>query len=372
MPLVNPFKPTAGAEPPVLIGRDRVVMDFVDGIDEGVGAPGRLMRITGPRGSGKTVLLTELGDIARKRGWTVVDETAGPDLCDRICWALEGGRPGSKLVAEVNAVVVKAQAHVERAADEPELRGALTEATGRATRRDRGVLITIDEIQDARADDVRSIAAAVQHLIRERQNIALVFAGLTTGVLDLINGEALTFLRRAKPEELAAIPLRDVEVALRHTIETSGLQIEEGALWAATQATAGYAYLIQLVGYQVWRAGKRHADVSLLITQEDVDSGIAEAMHDFEATVLETALSGLPQRAVEYAIAMSEDEGASSTGEVAVRLGLPPSSLTSYRRILIKEQVIEPTARGHVDFSIPYMRTYVREHADELLARYGL
>ena len=48
--LVNPFKPTAGAEPPVLIGRDKVIDDFSDGLDEGVGAPARLMRITGPRG----------------------------------------------------------------------------------------------------------------------------------------------------------------------------------------------------------------------------------------------------------------------------------------------------------------------------------
>ena len=71
--LVNPFKPTAGAEPPVLIGRERVVEDFSEGLDEGVGSPARLMRITGPRGSGKTVLLTELGDVARVHGWSVLD-----------------------------------------------------------------------------------------------------------------------------------------------------------------------------------------------------------------------------------------------------------------------------------------------------------
>ena len=53
MELVNPFRPTAGAEPPVLIGRDKVIRDFSNGLREGVGAPARLMRITGPRGSGK-------------------------------------------------------------------------------------------------------------------------------------------------------------------------------------------------------------------------------------------------------------------------------------------------------------------------------
>lgn len=68
MKLINPFKPTAGMIPPVLIGRKTALDDFVDGIDEGPGSPSRLMRITGPRGSGKTVLLTELGEIARQRG----------------------------------------------------------------------------------------------------------------------------------------------------------------------------------------------------------------------------------------------------------------------------------------------------------------
>lgn len=53
----NPFKPTAGKRPPVLIGRESVIEDFEEGLDNGAGAPGRLMLITGNRGCGKTVLL---------------------------------------------------------------------------------------------------------------------------------------------------------------------------------------------------------------------------------------------------------------------------------------------------------------------------
>ena len=91
--VINPFKPTAGAEPPVLVGRERVVQDFCDGIEEGVGAPARLMRITGPRGSGKTVLLTELGDVAKTYGWTVIDVVASGNLTDKIRRALRDCSP---------------------------------------------------------------------------------------------------------------------------------------------------------------------------------------------------------------------------------------------------------------------------------------
>lgn len=51
----NPFKPTAGKRPPMLIGRESVIEDFEEGLDNGAGAPGRLMLITGNRGCGKTV-----------------------------------------------------------------------------------------------------------------------------------------------------------------------------------------------------------------------------------------------------------------------------------------------------------------------------
>ena len=39
----------SGGNPPLLIGRDRVARDFEKGLDNGVGAPGRIMLITGAR-----------------------------------------------------------------------------------------------------------------------------------------------------------------------------------------------------------------------------------------------------------------------------------------------------------------------------------
>ena len=73
---LNPFKPTAGKMPPELIGRDYIVEAFVDGIENGAGAPERLMRLTGARGMGKTVMLNELGNVARERDWLVIDDAA--------------------------------------------------------------------------------------------------------------------------------------------------------------------------------------------------------------------------------------------------------------------------------------------------------
>ena len=144
---MNPFKPTAGAEPPVLAGRDGILYDFEMGLEEGVGAPGRLMRITGPRGSGKTVLLTELGDIARRRGWRVLDVTAAERLPELICRRLERSSDAEYELG-IDLMVVKASA---RLGDKGESADDVYEALGRVaralTKHGKGLLVTIDEIQ---------------------------------------------------------------------------------------------------------------------------------------------------------------------------------------------------------------------------------
>lgn len=77
----NPFKPTAGKMPPILIGRHSIIEDFSEALTNGVGAPGRIMLVTGQRGFGKTVMLTEFRRIAKAQHWEVIGETASAGAC---------------------------------------------------------------------------------------------------------------------------------------------------------------------------------------------------------------------------------------------------------------------------------------------------
>ncbi|WP_291289608.1 ATP-binding protein [Enorma sp.] len=368
----NPFKPTAGAEPPILVGRDVVLEDFEIGIEEGVGAPGRLMRITGPRGSGKTVLLTELGDIARRHEWRVVDVTATEHLPELICRRLEK-TAGLDYSVELDLMVVKAKAQKDDPQQSEDIYEVMERTVSKLTKDGKGLLVTIDEVQDASIEDIRTIAVAVQHLIRERLNIAFVFAGLTAGVMNLLGEDGPTFLRRAYPEELDTIPIGEVAAAFQATFEKNDVQIDEDALTEAAEATAGYAYLIQLVGYYVWRSAQvRMGKLMKSISMEDVKDGVVAARREFDRTVLDTAIARLPKTAMDYLLAMAENRLASSTGEIAERLGISASSLSSTRKLLVSRQLIEPTARGYVDFSIPFLREYLIENRQALLARYGV
>ena len=186
-------------------------------------------------------------------------------------------------------------------------------------------------------------------------------------------GDGPTFLRRAYPEELDTIPMDEVEAVFKATFEKNGVRIDEDALATAAESTAGYAYLIQLVGYNVWRAAQVRAGMEFdAISAGDVDKGVAAARREFERTVLETAVAHLSKTAMEYLVAMAEDALASSTGEIASRLGVSASSLSAARKLLISRQIIEPTARGYVGFSIPFMKEYLTKNRETLLARYGI
>ena len=76
----NPFKPTAGANPPHLVGRSSLVEEFAESIDNGPGAPGRLTIFTGPRGIGKTVMLNAVAEQVQVEHQWLVSRHRHPEL----------------------------------------------------------------------------------------------------------------------------------------------------------------------------------------------------------------------------------------------------------------------------------------------------
>lgn len=71
----NPFTPTFGCVPPELAGRDTLITDILEGLDNAPGDPNRATIFVGARGTGKTVLLTAVAERAEMRGWVSVNVT---------------------------------------------------------------------------------------------------------------------------------------------------------------------------------------------------------------------------------------------------------------------------------------------------------
>ncbi|OXN00722.1 ATP-binding protein [Bifidobacterium vansinderenii] len=368
--IVNPFKPSAGHLPPVLIGRDIILDDFQEGLDNGSGAPGRLMRITGARGTGKTVMLAEFRRMAEQQGWQTISETASAGMTQRLLEKLQPKKGNLSFSFEPSISIMSmggslGGVHYEKSRMPLTLRDAMSERLDALEKHDAGLLVTIDEAQAADRDDMVAIATTVQHLTSEDRNIAFVFAGLPSMTSKWLNDDVMTFLRRAQPERLGDVPLVEVSQAFTDTFAGTGMVLEGTPLDLATQATAGYPFMIQLVGYHIWRVAKRHhpQDISITVTVEDAEAGVRDALSRLGDTVHGPELDGLSPIDKTYLLAMAQDDGPSSTSTIAERMGKDARYASMYRMRLIEAQVIEERGYGKVDFAIPYLREYLREHA---------
>ena len=59
---------------------------------------------------------------------------------------------------------------------------------------------------------------------------------------------------------------------------------------------------------------------------------------------------------------MAHDDGPSKMSDIASRLNVDANYASQYRLRLIASELIEPVGHGRVDFTMPYLRDYLREH----------
>jgi AAA ATPase domain len=363
----NPFRPTFGTTPPLLVGRDDQVEAFSSSLLEGPGSPGRATVYTGARGVGKTVMLNTAEDSARSHGWLIVSETATPGLIDRITQeqlpklkqVLNGPQKNSRRFTGVSAAGISANWEPELENQTSEgLRSKLTEVALLAGSNDTGILITVDELHGGPISELREFTTVLQHCFREELPVAFVGAGLPSAVSSLLNDSVLTFLRRADRYLLGAVALDEVRDALRLPIEESGRSITDQALDAATAATRGYPFMIQLLGHQVWRQSPTESVISL----DQVERGIATARRRLGQLVVEPSLQDLSETDRTFLLAMAHDGGPSSMKTIAERMGVDATYAGQYRLRLLEAEVIISSSYGKVDFALPSMRDYLREH----------
>ena len=374
---INPFKPTAGKMPPILIGRQSIIDDFSEALTNGVGAPGRIMLVTGQRGFGKTVMLTEFRRIAKAQQWETIAETASPGLVSRLVTVLAPS--GMRLnQADISpsisipgiATASLGQAHFSAESNPLTLRNALNKRLeSKKIRKGKGILITIDETQAASHEDLVAIATAVQHIITdadesdvpddEKKGVAIVFAGLPYMINDLLDNEVITFLRRALRRELDNVPLPDVKNAYLETVADSGKSISESDALEAARRSEGYPYMVQLVGYYMWQSAQRRG--SSIITTDDVATGVADALLAFDDAVCAPALDGVTSAERLFLKAMAVDSPhVTRIGDVVERTRRSRSWVSKYRAILIKDKLIRPAGHGQVEFAVPHLGEYLR------------
>lgn len=361
----NPFTPGFGLTPRVLAMQGTPVEDFAEALAGRRSIGERSVLISGARGVGKTVLLSQMHDVAELAGWQAITlHTSSTSMVDELRGAavdlLRGLDPEAitrRLTrAEAGALGVRAGGQLEavdRYHDEPiplgrlldRLAELLTEAGG-------GLLVGLDEVQSADRVQLHEVAQHMQDLTRHDRATGFVAAGIRAGVDELLAHPRTTFLRRAHKVEVGSVDVGTAAEVIRLTVADTGKTITPEAAVRAGEISQGYPYLIQVIGAQAWQRSGDAATIEI----EDVEGAAEPTIDAMIHNVHGPSLRDLSGRKSEYLYAMLEDEGPSQVADIAERMQLNASNQNVHRSRLIHDELLRPAGRGLVEYAMPYLR----------------
>jgi len=355
------FQPTFGNRPNEYIGRDIIIKQFMEGLQEPVGSRNRCTLFLGQRGMGKTALLLELGDRAAKQGFVVARVTAYEGMPKAIIEQLQlNGSPlfdeGKRKVTGFNAGALGFSFGLtfsEAAERQYGFRSKMSLLCDRLAEKGKGALILIDEVCSSAA--MREVASAYQELVGDGKNIAIAMAGLPHAVSSVLNDKVLTFLNRATKVELGLISTNLIRAYYNQVFNSIDLKVSDDILDRAAAATRGFPYLMQLIGYYLIRYTSENGEIDDSI----MNKAEKAAMSDLEDNVFKPIVSPLSDNDRYFLKAMAQCGETITTTKLQARLGKKVQALQIYRKRLLEAGIIEAPRRGELVFSVPYLADYI-------------
>ena len=152
--------------------------------------------------------------------------------------------------------------------------------------------------------------------------------------------------------------IAEVTASYSELFSQAGISISADLVTRAAEATEGYPFLIQLVGYYLWlESGKAGGELD----ESSVQRAITAAERRNTLVVVESALADISDKDREFLDAMAEQDGPSAAGQIGSILKAKPNVVSKYRKRLIAAGLIESAGYGKVDFAVPGLRQYLRD-----------
>ena len=347
----NPFTPTFGFTPHVLIGRNGILEASERALGEGPGSSRFSALYMGPRGSGKTVLLNEIEDRAARLGWTVISVDAGSAgvgerISEMIDWAKSaegdenGGHERVTTVKGVRAGPFYAHRETLRGL-KPRwgLRRQLTEIVSAASDHGTGVLLSVDEMHRCESDSLLRLANDLQH-VSKRGKMPLAFAGASLPEIKhtYLEDDRFSFFRRCDPVDLPPIDAADAFRFVTESVKRAAGACTLEAARHLADACSGLPYQLQLLGDHAWRiSGAPDSEISGDAAVESIR--ITESvMQDRVYRPTYNSLTSIERR---YLAALAAYGGTANRGRLGGRSGISPSQMATAERWLIDNECIE-------------------------------
>lgn len=357
----NPFTPTFGTVPLYMAGRDKILDDMKKAFRNWKNNPNITSIFIGPRGCGKTAMLSAAGDLARNEGWIVVDISAYEgmleDIYAKITDQAEELFPTQKKAVLKEIKIKNIGLSFEPAvpeSDKPGWRIRMERLADQLCETNVGLVITVDEVLPI--PEMVELVSEYQIMHRRGNKISLLMAGLPKYVDDLLNDRSVSFLRRARRHMLGKVSDEEASKAIAGTMKSGGKIIEGNPLEEAVKAADGFPYMIQLVGYYIFEESGN----SKKITPDEAEQGISDSIDEFENGVLYNTFADLSDTDIVFLYAMLEDRNGSRLSDIAKRMNKTNGYAYTYKVRLQRAGVIDEKNKI-LSFALPFFREYVEK-----------
>ncbi|MEE3488253.1 MAG: ATP-binding protein [Bulleidia sp.] len=343
----NPYSMTYGRIPDQLISR-QMQSDIVCNAFMAEHPSQQVFMITGVRGTGKTVFMTEAGRrLAEDQRFIVAELNPEKDLLQGLAAKLSSDHALARIfqTAKINLSFFGLGLEVTGSVPITDIETALSKMLASLKNKGKRVLIEIDEVTNTQ--NMRTFSSAFQIFVRQDLPVYLLMTGLYENINALQNEKSLTFLYRAPKIELNALNIGAVADNYRKTFSLS----QEDAL-AMAKETKGYSFAFQTLGF---------------LTYEN--SGNFRMVRDqykqyLEEYSYEKIWSELSANDRKILIAMTTCPGG-RIQDVREQLEYTTNQFNPYRKRLIRKGVITGTERGYVHFALPLFEKFVEECASD-------
>jgi tRNA uridine 5-carbamoylmethylation protein Kti12 len=357
----NPFNPSFGQRPEVFLGRDELIREFTGSLHEKY-SPWRNVILTGIRGSGKTAIVSDIREMYEDSKEVItVSVTSMDGMLDEILSIIYDKSPGknTKALKSITGIgILGNEISFDSSVPDPDFtanfRYQLTGLLDELKKKKIKVIFLIDEVQNV-TDELRKFVTTYQHIFSEKYDVALLMTGLPDVIDDVLNDNVLTFLRRTNQVKLENIETSLVSFYYKKIFTEGNKKISNETAGEAANLTVGFAYLVQLLGYNLWKYS---------------DSEISDAVFELAVTESKATLFQNVHRLIYrdlsakdrlYLQAMIPDAGDSAAKDIRERMCVDTNTASTYRSRLIAAGLIRDTGRGIVRYALPFMRDFLDE-----------
>ena len=243
----NPYTVSFGKIPVKYLSRRSIVDSITEALESDI-PDEQAFKLTGIRGTGKTVTLTKIERyFSDNNDWIVIDLRSDTDMLEKLVAELYSS---VKFVtdfvdANLNLSAFGIGINISKKSPVASIDYALETLLKELKKKKKRLLVAIDEAHKSKG--MIDFIQEFQILIRKELPIFLVAAGLYEDIESLENADGLTFFLRASKYEMTPLNMTYIRDDYIKTLNVSFDVAENMAFM-----TKGYAYAYQALGKYMW------------------------------------------------------------------------------------------------------------------------